>query len=75
VATMARLNCGTSLRRSIQKRDFAEWKMGFIDLDKPEVQQVPGCSDFLKEPLTVRRMYDNPSIAYTFLTIFKENIR
>jgi len=65
----------TILKRPIQKRDFSEWEMGFVDLGKPELKEVPGYTAFLKEPFTIERFNENPSIAYEFLQAFKEGMR
>ena len=62
-------------KRPIQQRDFSEWKMGFVDLNNPEIQAVPGFSVFLKESLDSERITQNPSIAYEFLLTFKEGMR
>ncbi len=63
------------LQRPIQKRDFADWEMGFVDLNQSDLAKTPGYSDFLKQALEPQSFSDNPSIAYEFLLAFKEGMR
>ena len=37
----------TLLQGDIEKREFAEWSMGFRNLDPKEGQELPGYTDFL----------------------------
>lgn len=57
------------LKRPIQKRDFAEWEMGFTGLKDKDLE---GYSDFLD---VFDHPTDNPSLAYEFLLTFKEGMR
>jgi hypothetical protein len=47
-----------------KKRDFADWSMGFHDLNAPETMNIPGYSAFLHASLTSR--------AKRLLLLFKE---
>jgi hypothetical protein len=64
----------TLISRGVRKREFAEWEMGFTDLDRMDLTSLPGYSPYLKEPFTSERFKDR-GYAYTFLRIFKENMR
>lgn len=62
------------ITRPVAKREFAEWEMGFTDLDTIDPTSIPGYSPYLKESFTSER-FQNQSFAFTFLRLFKENIR
>src|SRR5208282_515145 len=46
-----------------EKRQFADWSMGFRDLNSPEVAATPGFNDFLNVPLTAEEFSAKPSRA------------
>lgn len=60
-------------RKSITQRDFADWSMGFRDLNSEEVRAMDGYSEFLDTSFDVRTM--KPSQALNMLTLFKANLR
>ena len=63
------------LKRTISKRDFSEWQMGFVNLNNPNLKDMPGYSRFLHESLDAEKFTQNPSFAHEFLLAFREGIR
>lgn len=61
------------LREPIGRRRFADWTMGFRDLDDPETALVPGFTEFLREPLTPERFADDPGRSVGLLLAFRFN--
>jgi hypothetical protein len=56
----------------IDEREFADWRMGFLELDGVDVESLPGFSDFLdggsKEP---RRLFYDLSKAKRLMLLFR----
>lgn len=52
-------------------RQFADWSMGFRDLNGVEAQNLPGYNEFLNVPLTGEEFAGQPSRAQRLLTAFK----
>lgn len=63
----------TLLRRPIEKRQFAKWSMGFVDLLDPVVRDLPGYNEFLDASLTEPDFCANPSRAHKLLLTFKQS--
>jgi hypothetical protein len=61
-------------QRPIAQRAFAEWEMGFVNMETVDPQSVPGYSQFLSEPLDSER-FKEPVFAFMFLQAFKEGMR
>jgi len=59
------------ITRPIAKREFAEWEMGFTNLDSIDPTSIPGYSPYLNESFTSDRFQDR-TYGYTFLRIFKD---
>ena len=59
----------------IEERQFADWKMAFLNLDDETIQQEKAYSDFLSNDLTGDIYRKTPRLAYTMLLSFKKNIR
>lgn len=55
------------------ERQFADWSMGFQNLNSPEVAHIPGYSSFLSVPLTDEAFRSNPGRAMKLLLIFHKN--
>lgn len=55
------------------ERQFADWSMGFQNLNDPEIAGMPGYSNFLSVPLTDVSFRDNPGRAMKLLLIFKKD--
>jgi len=52
-------------------RIFDSWSMGFRDLSDPEVQKLPGYSQYMNTPLVAERLANHPSAALQLLSMFK----
>jgi hypothetical protein len=63
------------MRRPLETRQFAEWEMGFTQIDPSIVEKLPGYSAFLNESLNSEEMQKNPSRAYKFMLTFREIMR
>src|SRR5687767_1150580 len=61
----------TLLKRAVADREFAEWTMGFSNLDAPEASQVEGYSEFMNTPVTEDAFSGSPTRAQRLLRIFK----
>ena len=57
-----------------EKRQFADWSMGFRDLNSPEVAVTPGFNDFLNVPLTAEEFSATPSRAKKLMAVFKKTM-
>ncbi len=55
-----------------EKRQFPDWSMGFRDLNRIDVQSVPGYSKFLNTPLTSAAFSSEPTRCQKLLQTFKE---
>lgn len=53
------------------ERVFDSWSMGFRDLTDPEVQKLPGYSQYMNTPLIAERLSKHPSAALQLLSMFK----
>jgi hypothetical protein len=62
------------LKRPVPKRYFEQWEMGFTNLDTLDTSSLPGYTPYLNEPFNSNRFKD-VSFAYTFLNLFKEQMR
>ena len=54
-----------------ETREFANWSMGFCNLDGPEATGLPGYSEFMNVPLIADALGSNPSTAQKLLRLFK----
>jgi hypothetical protein len=52
-------------------RGFADFSMGFQNLDDPSVRSLPGYSPYLDTPLSADAFSDDPTNAQRLLRIFK----
>lgn len=62
------------LKRSVDKRQFEEWEMGFRNLDTVNANAIPGYTNYLNEPFNSNR-FQQVGFAYTFLNMFREEMR
>lgn len=58
----------------IEERHFADWAMGFQNVDKM-IQSEAGVSQFLNTPLTAESFMDRPTRALVLLNTFRDMIR
>ena len=65
----------TLLRKPIAQRSFADWKMGFKDLNDLTSAEKAGHSDYLDRPLNDTTYVTQPSHAFMLLNTFKQLIR
>lgn len=54
-----------------QSRLFSDWSMGFRNLSDPEVQTMPGFSDFMNVTRLPDRFYRDPNACLALLAMFK----
>ena len=57
----------------IQYRDFADWSMGFRNVDKLDPATLPGFTPFLEKDLTHEYFSANTAEAHMMLLAFKES--
>jgi Sensors of blue-light using FAD len=62
------------LRRQIQEREFPSWSMGFKNLKDVNLQETPGYSSFLNEPLNSATFRSDPTRAQRLLGTFREKV-
>lgn len=58
-------------RTDIDRRAFANWSMGFKNLDEVQIDEVEGLTEFLENPMTTDIVRDNPTHAVRLLERFK----
>ena len=61
----------TLLSGEQEERAFADFSMGFQNLDDPSVQSLPGYSAYLDTPLSADAFSHDPTNAQRLLRIFK----
>jgi len=54
-----------------REREFADWSMGFQEIDDKTARQTPGFSSFLETELSAHAFKDDPSRAHQLLRIFR----
>lgn len=62
------------LEENVVERQFPDWTMGFRNLAYVNVNEVPGYSDFLGEPLNSPLLRTNPTRAQKLLLMFREKM-
>jgi hypothetical protein len=60
------------LERSVERRNFPHWKMGFQNLDAKTIN-LPGFTRFLQEPSPRREIRDELDLSLQLLFSFKES--
>jgi hypothetical protein len=56
----------------IEAREFADWRMGFVELDGVDVSEIEGVSDFLTRDLDPREMFTRLSRARRLMLLFRQ---
>ena len=63
----------TMLARGFEDNyQFADWSMGFHDLDSAEAKETPGYSDFLETSMYVSALSSDPTLGQRMLLAFKK---
>lgn len=52
-------------------REFPDWRMGFVELDGVDFDQLPGFSDFLHQNTPPRRLLEELSQAKRLMLLFR----
>ncbi len=60
---------------AIEQRTFADWSMGFRNLDSAELRSVPGYNEFMNEDWRGRQMCETPDRALKLLRLFRKGMR
>ncbi len=55
----------------IEAREFADWRMGFVDLNGVDVKNLPGFSDFLSDDAEPRRFLEELTQVKRLLLLFR----
>ncbi len=63
-------NIVTIIRESIPRRAFTDWRMGFADITRADIENTEGFTDFLENASAVRSFA--PGRAQKLLTAFKD---
>lgn len=61
--------------RPVPERNFAEWKMAFVNLQSVKPEDVPGYSEYLNVNFTGETFSNNPTFAHRLLRIFRDYMR
>ena len=56
----------------IEKREFTDWSMGFVQLDGIDVTQLPGYSHFLEDGQGTWQMFHEMSKTQRLMTMFRD---
>jgi PAS domain S-box-containing protein len=59
----------------IDKREFGDWEMGFVNLETLNPDEVQGYSDFLQKPMSQDTFTDNPVLAQNYLGAFRNFVQ
>jgi hypothetical protein len=65
----------TLLKRPLQARVFADWKMGFKDISRLAAEDRAAHSDYLDVPLDDGSFVAHPAVAMRLLESFKKTVR
>jgi hypothetical protein len=60
----------TVLEGDIEQRNFADWSMGFVNMDK--TGELPPYGDFVDQNLVLRSFSDDAQDAYEFMVKFNQ---
>ena len=55
----------------IEFRTFKDWSMGFHNMDKIDLDTLPGFTDYLRDSTCIEKLIENPSAAVKLLTHFR----
>lgn len=64
----------TLLEWTIQKRQFADWKMAFRNLHDPAIRELRGYSEFMNRPLDSESYRTDPSQVRRLLEVFRRDL-
>jgi hypothetical protein len=64
----------TLIQGPLAERQFPDWSMGFRDLNSPDVQSMPGYTEFLNTPLTGAEFSADPTRCQKLLMTFKRTM-
>ncbi|MFB9159771.1 BLUF domain-containing protein [Chromobacterium violaceum] len=63
------------LLENIERRSFAEWRMGFTRLDDETIRKQPGFVDIYGPDFQLKLLAERPSLAMSMLLTFREHCR
>ncbi|AVG18188.1 MULTISPECIES: BLUF domain-containing protein [Chromobacteriaceae] len=63
------------LLEDIERRSFANWRMGFTRLDDEAIRRQPGFVDVYGPDFQPTRLAERPTLAMNMLLSFRENCR
>ncbi|MGD1824352.1 BLUF domain-containing protein [Chromobacterium violaceum] len=63
------------LLENIERRSFAEWRMGFTRLDDETIRKQPGFVDIYGPDFQPKLLAERPSLAMSMLLTFREHCR
>ncbi|MFN5290363.1 MAG: BLUF domain-containing protein [Planctomycetia bacterium] len=58
----------------LQEHMFSNWSMGFRDLNSPDMQNLPGYTQFMNLGFNSSEAYNNPNICLKMLKIFRDHL-
>lgn len=58
----------------LAQRQFADWSMGFRNLDDDTVKSLPGFNQFMNKPLTLEEFGNDPTGCRDLLNLFRESL-
>lgn len=62
----------TLFEEPLAEREFADWRMGFLELDGVDVTQLEGVSDFLSGEPDPRELFTHLSRARRLMLLFRQ---
>lgn len=65
----------TLLDEAILERAFPDWSMGFADLNAGNPAEIPGYTDFLRNPAAINDFMISPSQAKQLISVFTQSLR
>ncbi len=61
------------LENDIEERNFSDWSMGFMNMDKAE--NLPKYKDYIEENFNLKSFCDDSQDAYSFIKIFNNLVK
>ncbi len=59
-------------RREIKEREFADWSMGFQEIEDAKGVELPGFNDFMQAKQTEDYLHQHPGFALSLLLYFRD---
>jgi hypothetical protein len=66
--------CELLFEGDVEKREFTDWRMGFVQLDEIDAAQLPGFTDYLENYTRPRELFSELSKTQRLMVMFRSMI-